>query len=84
MHGFLHVSREELESILTEGIAALRPELLKPCDHYAVRPFRQPGLRDRNCVFEQVFFVGKHENRLLYYDDVEEDFGVTILDEDGC
>jgi hypothetical protein len=35
-------------------------------------------------VFEEVFFVGKNGNRLLYYDDVEEDFEVTILDEDGC
>jgi hypothetical protein len=39
MHGFPHGSKEELESILTEGIAALRPELPKLCDHYAVRLF---------------------------------------------
>jgi hypothetical protein len=32
---------------------------------------------------EYVFVLAKKEERLLYYDDVEEDFGVAIPDEDG-
>jgi hypothetical protein len=33
--------------------------------------------------FEHVFVVAKTGEHLLYYDDVEEDFGVAIPDGDG-
>jgi hypothetical protein len=32
---------------------------------------------------EQVFVLAKNGNRLLYFDDIEEDFGVATPDEDG-
>jgi hypothetical protein len=80
---WLPVSKEKFEGILREEIGALRPEVLRLYEQYAVRPFQQPCLRDQNCTIEQVFVVAKNGNRLLYYDDVEEDFGVAIPDEDG-
>jgi hypothetical protein len=66
MHGFPHGSSKELESILTEAIAALRPELLKLCDHYALFGSRAFEIET---VCSSKFFAGKNGNRLLYYDD---------------
>jgi hypothetical protein len=40
-----------------------------------------PCFGDQGAVREQVFVVAKKGNRLLYFDDIEEDFGVTIPDE---
>ena len=77
------VSKEKFEGILAEELVALRPEVIALYEQYAVPPFRLPCLRNENSVTEYVFVLAKKEERLLYYDDVEEDFGVAIPDEDG-
>jgi len=77
------VSKERFEGILAEELEALRPEVMRLYEQYAVSPFQLPCLRGENSVTEYVFVLAKKEERLLYYDDVEEDFGVAIPDEDG-
>jgi hypothetical protein len=81
--GWFPVSREKFESILKEEIDALRPEVKRLYERYAVTPFEQLCLREQNSATERVFVVAKNANRLLYYDDVEEDFGVAFPDLDG-
>jgi|HubBroStandDraft_2_1064218.scaffolds.fasta_scaffold41953_2 hypothetical protein len=77
------VSKEKFEGILAEERAALRPEVMWLYEQYAVIPFQLPCIRDENSVTEYVFVLAKKEERLLYYDDVEEDFGVATPDGDG-
>jgi hypothetical protein len=77
------VSKTKFEGILAKELEALRPEVLRLYEQYAVPPFQVPCLRDKNSETECVFVLAKKETRLLYYDDIEEDFGVAIPDEDG-
>lgn len=41
------------------------------------------GERFAKILSEEVFVVAKNGNCFLYFDDVEEDFGVAIPDDDG-
>jgi hypothetical protein len=77
------VSKEKFEAILTDELETLRPEVIRLYEQYAVQPFQQPCVREENSGIEHVFVLAKKQQRLLYYDDVEEDFGVAILDGDG-
>jgi len=77
------VGREQFETILAEEIAALRPEIKRLYEQYAVPPFPQPCFRSESYANEQVYVVAKNCDRLVYYDDVEEEFGVSIPDADG-
>ena len=77
------VSKETFEAILAEELETLRPEVMRLYEQYAVPPFQQPCVREENSGTEHVFVLAKKEERLLYYDDVEEDFGVAIPDGDG-
>ena len=77
------VTRERLESILSEEVSALGPDVLHLYRQYAVQLFHLPCQRDQNSGVEQTFVLAKNENRVLYFDGVEEDFGVSTPDEDG-
>ena len=77
------IQRKQLEAILSEEIDTLRPELASVYAQYAVAPFEQPCLRSQNSEAERVFVVARNGNHLLYFDDVEEEFGVAIADVDG-
>ena len=77
------VSKERFAEILSSEIPSLAPEIQRLYEQYAVQPFHLPCLRDQGGAQERVFVVAKNGNRLLYFDDVEEDFGVAIPDEDG-
>jgi len=68
---------------LSEEASAPAPDVLHLYRHYAVQPFQLPCQRDQNSGVEQIFVLAKNENRVLYFDDVEEDFGVSAPDEDG-
>jgi len=74
------VNREKFESILAEETEALRPEVMRLYGQYTVSPFQQPCLREQNSATEHVFVVARNGEHLLYYDNVEEDFGVAIPD----
>jgi len=77
------VSREAFETILTQEIAALEPQTKRLYQQYAVRPFHQRCVRGKDYGTEHVYVVARNGNRLVYYDDVEEEFGVGIPDADG-
>ncbi|HXE33308.1 MAG TPA: hypothetical protein VN087_05300 [Verrucomicrobiae bacterium] len=77
------VSKERFDEILSREISSLAPGVQRLYEQYAVQPFHLPCLRDQGAVREQVFVVAKKGNRLLYFDEVEEDFGITIPDEGG-
>jgi hypothetical protein len=69
MMKWVPVSRERFESILAEETRALRPEVMRLYEQYAVSPFQQLCLREQNSPTEQVFVVA--------------DFGVATPDADG-
>jgi hypothetical protein len=56
---------------------------LKAYDRYSTAPFEQSFLRDSLSSVERVFVVAKNGNRSLFFDDVEEEFGIGIPDSDG-
>jgi hypothetical protein len=77
------VSRERFQSILDEEVAALPQEAAKILKVRAVPIFEQPCLRSEDYGIEKVFAVARAENRVLFFDDVEDEFGVGIPDNDG-
>jgi len=77
------VSRELFDKILKEEVKALTPTAMQIYARFAVPPFEQLCSRSVEYGVERVFVVARDENRLLFFDDVEEDFGVGIPDEDG-
>lgn len=76
-------SKERFTTILSSETSSLVPHIQRLYDQYGVHPSYLPCLRDQGGARERVFVVAKNGNRLLYFDDVEEDFGVGIPDEDG-
>jgi hypothetical protein len=50
---------------------------------HAVPVFEQPCFRSEDYGIEEVFAVARAGNRVLFFDDVEEDFGVGVPDSDG-
>jgi hypothetical protein len=77
------VSKETFERILREEIDTLTPEAAKAYEKYATAPYEQRCLRDANSGIERVFVVAKNGNRLLFFDDVEEEFGVGVPGNDA-
>jgi hypothetical protein len=77
------VSRERFTEILSSEVAPLEPHQKQLYAQYAVEPFHLPCVRFQDSGVEQVFVVAKNGNYLLYFDDVEDEFGVAIPDADG-
>lgn len=80
---WIPISRETFENILRKEIETLPTEVLRIYKQYAVVPFEQPCFRDSEYPNERVFVAARAGDRLLFFDDVEEDFGVGIADSDG-
>ena len=77
------VSGEQFAKILSNEVSSLAPNVQRLYQQYNVKPYQLPCLRDQDSALEQVFVLAKNGNRLLYFDDVEEDFGVATPDDDG-
>jgi hypothetical protein len=77
------VSRDGFQAILDPEIAALPKETLEVLSLHAVNVFEQPCFRDSSYGIEKVFVVARAGTRLLFYDDVEEEFGIGVPDSDG-
>lgn len=77
------VSKENFERILTEEIAALTPDAARAYEKYATTPYEQTCWRSSDYGIERVFVVAKNGNRLLFFDDVEDEFGVGVPDSDA-
>ena len=77
------VSRDVFQTILDEEIAELLPETAAILRLHTVPIFEKPCIRDAQHGTERVFVVAQNGTRLLFYDDVEEEFAVEVPDTDG-
>jgi hypothetical protein len=77
------VTREAFEKILSEEVGSLAEEVLRTYQRYAVPVFQHRCFRDTEYGIENLFVVARAMDLLLFYDDVEEDFGVATPDGDG-
>ena len=77
------ISREKFQSILDEEVAALPQETLKILKVHFVPIFEQPYFRSEDYGTEKVFAVARAGNRVLFFDDVKDEFGVGVPDNDG-
>jgi hypothetical protein len=75
------VSKETFECILREEMASLTPDATKAYEKYSVATYEQRCVRSVNSGIERVFVVARNENRLLFFDDVEEEFGIGVPDD---
>ena len=77
------VSREKFQSIFDEEVVALTPEAARVLKAHAIPIFEQPCFRSEDYGIEKVFVVARAGNRVLFFDDVEEEFGVGVPGNDG-
>jgi hypothetical protein len=77
------VSKETFERILREEIASLTPEATKAYEKYSVTTYEQRCERSVDSGIERVFVVARKGNRLLFFDDVEDEFGIGVPDGDA-
>lgn len=77
------ISREKFERLLKDEIETLTLAALEAYEKYSEAPYEQACLRDSAGEIERVFVVARNGNRLLFFDDVEEEFGVGVPDSDG-
>jgi hypothetical protein len=71
-------TKETFERILKEEIAALTPEAARAYEKYAVAPYELRRLRSADSGIERIFVVERNGSQLLFFDDVEEEFGVGM------
>jgi hypothetical protein len=77
------VSKETFARILSEETGELTPESARTYQRYAIEPYEQQCWRCAEYGIERVFVIAKNGNQLLFFDDVEEEFGVGVPDSDG-
>lgn len=83
MDDWTPISRAAFETLLLEEIAAFEATDNELWSKYKVAVRSAPIVRSRECGAEQVFVVAAIEDRVLFFDDVEEEFGVARLPEKG-
>jgi hypothetical protein len=77
------ISRAGLESRLNAEIATLPPGLLNTYRTHATTIAGLPCFRSEQYGTEHVFVVARSGRRLLIFDDVEDEFAIGAVDEDG-
>jgi hypothetical protein len=77
------VSRVQLEDILRDDVAQLSHDALKIYESYVVSPQEHPCRRGGHYGVERVFVVMRADNRLVFFDDVEDEFAIGVPDSDG-
>jgi hypothetical protein len=77
------VTKETFERILKEEIAALTPGAARAYEKHAVAPYEQRCLRSADSGIERIFVAARNGSQLLFFDDVEEEFGVGVPDNDA-
>ena len=73
------ITEEELLEILDEDIAWLPDQHRPSWERYAVTPRRAEIVRSAEVGVEPVWVVAQRENRIVFYDDVEEEWAVGRL-----
>jgi hypothetical protein len=77
------ITSAQLDDILRQEIEALSPEDLTSFQVSAIPPAEQPCYRNDQYGIERVFVVVRAGARLLFFDDVEDEFAIGIPDSDG-
>jgi len=77
------ISRDNFEHLLREELETLTPATLKIWQKYAIAPYEQSCVRNPDAGIERVFVVARNGNHLLFFDDVEDEFGVGVPDSDS-
>ncbi len=77
------VNRERLDQILKDELKSLGQALLATYQEYATNPVELPCFRGGSYGIEHMFVIARKDTRVLFFDDVEEDFGVGTPAEDG-
>lgn len=73
-------TREEVEALLEEGLAALHPTHRSRFEQMRVAPRRVPVTSTPG---EFVYVVAEYQGKVLYYDDVEDGWELEGLNEAG-
>jgi hypothetical protein len=82
-HDWTPVSRTRFDDILNEDVAQL------PSDALAMYEAHKTGIEERlcnrsdECGIERIFVVARAGERLLFFDDVEDEFSIGVPDGDG-
>lgn len=77
------ISRDNFEHLLREELDTLTPAALKIWHKYAIVPSEQSCVRNPDAGIERVFVVARNGTYLLFFDDVEDEFGVGVPDRDS-
>ena len=83
MDNWSPISRAEFEALLLEEIAAFEATDNDLWSRYKVAVRTAPIVRSREYETEHVFVVAALADRVLFFDDVEDEFGVARLSEKG-
>jgi len=76
------VTQEELESLLAAHLADCSPDEQRLFARCKVDPHLAPINRAGN--IESVFVVARMRDLVMYYEDVEEGFNISLLSPDGA
>lgn len=71
----------EVKQILEQDLAACDSEQKAVFDRYAVEPYTAPIIRYGQ--LESVIVVARRNDEVIYWEDVEEGFNVSSVDESG-
>ena len=77
------ISRAELEDRLHLEKGKLSPVLLETFQNLAAPVSEKPCFRTEQYGIEQVFVVASSGQRLLFFDDVEDEFAIGVAANDG-
>jgi hypothetical protein len=77
------LNRTKFLEILQEEVDELDPEGRALYETYSVPVFSQPAFRPDAADIENVFVVARRGSQLLFYNEIEEEFGVDLLSGDG-
>jgi hypothetical protein len=72
---------KELESLIATQLANCSPDQQQLFERFKVAPRLTPIDRDGN--IESVFVVAQVRDLVMYYEDVEEGFNISLLSPDG-
>lgn len=75
MMAWIPVSKDVFVRILREEVAALTPKAAVIYEKYRTSPHEQPYWRSDDYGLERVFVVARNSGRLLFFNDLEEEFG---------
>jgi hypothetical protein len=73
-----HISLREFHQLLAQEVSSLSDDIARTYRKYAVKPFR--AWRDLAITVVPSFVIAQAGDDVVYYDDIEEEFGTATLD----